>query len=107
MAAAVYSTRFDAKQTFSGTSTLVVPDGFRAILRDLDVFFGEQALPAELRLNGDLGQGLYVVTNTIGTPSCAQWRGRQVVNPGESFSVTVSGGGNADYALSGYLLTLP
>ena len=105
--ATVYSNRLIEEKGLSGPATFVVPAGYIAVIRDLDVYYGNQLFPAYARLIGAANQKLWSVSNSIGSESYAQWRGRQVFLAGETITVSVDEGGEADVTLSGYLLIAP
>lgn len=107
MAAAVYSTRFLAGQ-ISSTSTLTytVPDGYRAILRDLDVTgpVGEQVVLVNVTADAAI---FFSAIQSSGTVGWLSWRGRQVCEPGDEIQLYAEQTTSASATLSGYLLTLP
>ena len=81
----------------------VVPVGFVAIVRDLDVWSGGGAMiDWEMTLFGSthIAAGQFTVESL---PQTAQWRGRQVVMPGEIIAFQSTG--PTDGAICGYLLT--
>lgn len=105
--ATVYSNRFMVGHGFTGSDGVVVADGFRAIARDLDGYLTANTLDnATLTLHNSAGGVLYTVEATAGSSQVVRWTGRQVYDEGEVINLLVSDG-LADYALSGYLLTLP
>lgn len=107
MATAVYSVRFIAVNSVGGEGTYTVPSGYRAIVRDIDTaqVGGEANTPWDC-VNDSLG---YVIAGGFyeGVESYEQWRGRQVVNEGETIETSSGGSGLCSFAVSGYLLTLP
>lgn len=101
----VYSTRFLAWAASSTPPAYEVPTGYVAIVRDADIFTHGGAITNWiLSVNGiaDFAGGAFTVESVIQT---AQWRGRQVLNPGELlvFASDVA----TDGMVSGYLLSLP
>ena len=93
---------------------VVVPDGYRWVVRDLDGYFS----PAP---GGPGYVGLLVnpagTSDTIyigvwrfarGVGGQARWRGRQVIEAGGGLTVEVAGNGiPSGFQVSGYQLTLP
>lgn len=102
--ATIYSTRFLQELGLSGTATYTVPDGFVAVVRDLDAY--QDVLPGgTVFLEGALGQAIWSETNDAATGKTYQsWRGRQVFQPGET--LTVSTDSPWDVTVCGYLLSL-
>lgn len=92
-------------QTAVGVNTTyTVPAGYRAIVRDLDainISGGSGSLTMTIA-----GLAYLFVAQSSTYLDYHAWRGRQVVNPGETLQVSQSGI-NWGYAVSGYLLTLP
>lgn len=106
----VYSTLFLANNTDSGELNYIVPDGFVAVLRDVDVY-NNSFVAAELFLeDNETGQTIWRVDNNAVIPDSSlgssQWKGRQVFNPGGGF-VFVASSGTWDVRASGYLLSAP
>jgi hypothetical protein len=102
----VYSTRFLGSYLPTSPVEYTVPDDFVAVLRCADVWY-----------DGAVGGGTAaIVVSSIGylmeclptggTPETFTWRGRQVLNAGETvyFSDNVE---HFSVLLSGYLLSLP
>lgn len=89
----------------NGTAVYTVPAGFVAVLRDLDAYFGGDIAPQNMFLHGPAGQAIWWNGWTVLIAGVAQWRGRQVIQGGESFDVTTDA--PMDVSVSGYLLTLP
>lgn len=101
----VYSTRFMAWAAEEFPPTFEVPDGYVAIVRDVDVVSGGGAMINWVwGLNGiaKIGGGQFTIEalNQFQT-----WRGRQLANAGEF--IYAQSDGPTDGAISGYLLTLP
>lgn len=103
MARPIYSTQFAAVQGLNGTLDVVFPAGLTAVLRDLDVYNGSGGT-ASVFLRGSDNQAIFANRWDLGAAAgVAQWRGRQVIRPGESASIVTSL--PMDVTLSGYLLT--
>jgi hypothetical protein len=54
----------------------------------------------------ETGQIIFDVQLTTDYQNAA-WRGRQVLNPGETLRLVIGGSTNVSVSVSGYLLTLP
>jgi hypothetical protein len=83
----------------------IVPDGYAAIVRDVDVSSaGDENTNWGLAVVGGatFAGGSFT---SIGAAQYQQWRGRQVVNPGETLVAFADG--SRSIMVSGYLLTLP
>lgn len=101
----VYSTRFLALQGLSGSQSYPCPFGYRLVLRDLDAWY-VGLFDNTVHLVGSSGQAIWGNGFTGGgTLNYASWRGRQIIEYGESFSVNASQ--PTDVTVSGYLLLLP
>lgn len=99
----VYSVRFLGWSASSTPPPYTVPEGYVAIVRDVDVTSGGGAMTNfALVINtvAVIWRGQFTV-ESVG--QSAQWRGRQVLNPGDilDFASDVA----TDGAVSGYLLT--
>lgn len=101
--ATIYSTQLLAKHAASGSSIYLVPDGYTAILRDLDGWIYPAAGGPLLTLLGPLGNVLAQAEGSAITGTPLVWRGRQVLNPGDTFTVTADAA--SDFQVSGYLLS--
>lgn len=103
--AGVYSTRFYIGVLPTALTTVyTVPAGRVAVLRDIDGtngVAGDQYLL--LYIAGFFVLNLDANGASSGLARYYNWRGRQVLNAGESIQLQASAGG--DIALSGYLLT--
>lgn len=101
----VYSTRFLAWAAETIPPGYIVPDGYVAIVRDVDVVSGGGAMINWLwGINGvcKIGGGQFTIE---ALNQFQQWRGRQVVQAGEL--IYMEGDGPTDGEISGYLLLLP
>lgn len=103
--ATIYSTVFISELGLSGTHSYVCPSDRLLVLRDLDAYAETTVAARDLWLMGSRGQTIF--HDSWGAPDQhnAAWRGRQIINPGDSFSVRTTD--NVDVTVSGYLLTLP
>lgn len=107
MAAPVYSTRFiGTSGTEAATVSLVVPDGFVAIVRDIDSLIGGAGITAQVEIFSELP--LLRSAGMAGADTFAQWRGRQILVAGEAVELQVTSTAAAFWAVavSGYLLTV-
>jgi hypothetical protein len=106
VARTVYSTRLFQAVGFSSSVIIgPVPTNEVWVLRDLDSYGNMSPFQtARLYLRGPLGQTIAFLDWPSNTESWQGWRGRQVIAGGETFTVTVLGGGPLDATLSGYVL---
>ena len=103
---AVYSVQIMCLAPMLPSNTVVVPDGVRMIIRDVDAVEVGGSTPAQLVWQGPAGNQLWWATRSAaGAAEFFQWRGRQVFNPGESVIFSVVSG-TWDIQVSGYELTL-
>ena len=104
MAIPVYSTRFILEHGATGPHSYLVPAGFVAIIRDVDVTT-QPTGGCNILLVVDLAL-LWIVELGLEPQFTYQsWRGRQVVPGGGVMTLDTTD--TADYAVSGYLLTSP
>lgn len=104
MARPLYSTQLLAWSSDETPPPVVVPTGYRLILRDVDVWSGGGAMinfQLEVVEGAKFWAGQFTVESL---PQVAQWRGRQVVNPGQVLAFTSDG--PLDGLMSGYLLSI-
>lgn len=105
MARTVYSEHLYSAVGLNGSASRSVPAGFRLVLRDVDVYNGAGGT-ATFFLKGGLGQVIWAHRWALGDgASSEQWRGRQVLDEGFSWSVSTTL--PMDVTVSGYLLSLP
>lgn len=103
----VYSSNLFELATFSGSSSLVVAADQVLVLRDVDVFSGVLiGTEFEFFLRGGASQVIWYLVSNGEAATVAQWRGRQVIGPGQELTVDVTSG-FGDVTASGYLLSLP
>lgn len=111
MASPVFSQRFFQARNLSGGSNYTVPDGFRAVVRDIDVFDGSVTGDNVFQAISDaLGQTFAfwrspLTGGSLNAGSWFGWRGRQVFFPDDTITFFADSG--LDVTVSGYLLTLP
>lgn len=101
----VYSTRFVAWAASMLPPAFEVPAGYVAIVRDIDVWSGGGAMinwQVEVIEGAKFAAGQFTIESIAQT---AQWRGRQVLEPGEFLEFQSDG--PTDGLISGYLLGLP
>jgi len=103
--ATIYSTRFAiGAVTAAVANVYTVPAGFVAVVRCLSLVVNVTGATANVRTTAGAGQ-IFAFTSTV-PGQWAGWDGRQVVNAGETITVTASTGSTCDYFISGYLLSL-
>lgn len=101
----VYSERFLAWAADETPPSYGVPEGYVAIVRCADVWSGGGAMinfQLAVNLVAKFWAGQFTIESIA---QVAQWRGRQVVLPGEY--LTFASDGALDGMVSGYLLSLP
>jgi hypothetical protein len=105
----VYSERFIAVQDSTDAVVYTVVSGFKAVIRDVDLYWGATVGVSTFYLKGSAGNVIAVFASTPTEETALTWRGRQVINEGESFELTgyLADGAAYDAAISGYLLSLP
>lgn len=102
---AVYSTRFIAESGFTGSAAFEVPDGYRAVVRDIDaVCFTSEGPTIEAGI-GDSAVFWAFTYGVVLLVNAQSWRGRVVLNPGEQLVILTNA--PLDFVASGYLLSLP
>jgi hypothetical protein len=106
--AAVYSTQLISLAGLIGshTYTNTLANQFLVVIRDLDVAVTTPAALTTFVLRGPAGQVMWVVSFPAGVNNYSQWRGRQVLNPGDTIQVQ-AGPDAVDVMVSGYNLSLP
>jgi hypothetical protein len=103
--AALYSVRFFGIQGLNGVASYTVPAGYRAVVRDLDVYCDNSGAGGTFFFKGPASQTIWHLSLAATATTDGQWRGRQVFNTGETFLVDADT--NSDVTVSGYLLTAP
>lgn len=101
----VYSTRFLAWAADESPPAYTVPAGYVAVVRDADIYSGGGEETNWVLSVNEIAHFAAGQFNILALAQTAQWRGRQVLNPGE-FLVFASDG-STDGMVSGYLLALP
>lgn len=105
--ATLYSTQFAAVQGLVASShTYTVPAGFIAIVRDIDAFADTSGTSTFLVARGPASNVFFYAEFLLATTSSKEWRGRQVLNTGETL-VLQAGPAAVDVMASGYLLSMP
>ena len=104
-----YSSRF-AAATVGGSSDVLytVPAQYVAVIRDVEVWNQggtSDSLDTFVNVPGPLSL-ILVRFSDIAAGQTAQWKGRVVMNAGDTFS-TYSGGNDWGILVSGYLLSAP
>jgi len=104
MALAVYSTRFILRPFMTGYQSYLVPVGYVAVVRDLDVV--TEPTSGNVILLAIAGNTIFI--SELGVEPAftnQEWRGRAVAYPGDLISLDTSD--TASGHVSGYLLTSP
>ena len=104
--ATVYSTLLLVAQNAAADITYLNDSPNTVVLRDLDGYMGATVGISTVYLRGTDGQVIAAFFSTPAEAASFSWRGRQVIPPGESFSVTFvpAAGATYDVAVSGYSL---
>jgi len=103
----VYSVRFIAvhDQPALLKAEYVVPDGYTAVVRDFDAYYGGSLSAEQVFLVGSADQIVWQVSWAINEAGWRGFRGRQVYYTGET--IAVYGTDVMDLTASGYLLLSP
>lgn len=108
MASSVYTVSMGSQKGASGSYTLGgPPEGYRWVVKDIDVYFGNQIGSTSLEVftsNADTIFFAFEASEEIRT--WTQWNGRHVIDYPEVLQIYVDGG-NCDISCSGYQLSLP
>jgi len=90
-----------------GPLTFVVPAGFTAVARDLDVYYGASDIQGNVRFQDvDSGGTIWYGESMEEAAGYLSWRGRQVFPEGHTMQVSTADV-LMDVRLCGYLLTNP
>lgn len=108
MSSPVYSHSFITIEGLTGAHSYAPESGYKAIVRDIDVYAtGVLDIPfTYVFAHGSDGQAFFYYQWEPGAQAWEGWRGRQVIESGQSFDIT-SYNGPVDVSVSGYLLSLP
>lgn len=101
----VYSVRFLGIQGVVLVASYVVPLGHRAVLRDVDLYYGGSIGGATWYIHGAAGQSLGAGNFPPTVSGYQNWRGRAVYLGGETIQVVVTD--TMDVTACGYLFTDP
>jgi hypothetical protein len=101
----VYSTRFIAVATATGSYTYTVPAGYVAIVKCADVVTTTTSSSGFILQINNVTAIWYMDGSEWSAQVHSQWTGHQVVNPGEVLDVYLPS--SAYFCCSGYLLSLP
>lgn len=105
MARPVFSTSFLQQQGMYPSATYAVPAGFRAVVRDIELYWNGPSLDTSVHFIGDQGQTWFFDLFTVSSGQrWGSFTGRVVLDLG--FSIT-SDNDPVDVSVSGYLLSLP
>lgn len=105
--AAIYSTKFVEQKGMTLDYFYVVPSGYVAVVRCIDVYQGAVLSDNSLYFQGNAGQAIHKWEGGLDQDVISQWTGRQVFNPGDTFTFHNVGGFAWDFTASGYLLVAP
>lgn len=108
--ATVYSVQLAAQANYIGTLIVLVPVGFKLVLRDIDAWHNASGGAAQLLLQGNITHQTLAGREWSSSDSSAwQWTGRQVFEAGQEFLLvaTDAGGNGISFQASGYKLVLP
>lgn len=102
-----YSHNLLQQQGLNGTASVTAGPNEVLVIRDVDVYWGGGvSAGVSVRLIGAAGQTIWEVHVNPSTPpydsQTWQWRGRQVIKPGESFQLVSNM--PVDVTVSGYSL---
>lgn len=107
MSSRLYSTQFIARAGLNVNVGYTVPEGYRAVLRQVDVACATGAGDNRLFfLENPQGGIIWIAEANPEEYFSDQWQGRQVFNPGDIMTFNPAEGA-WDVMGSGYLLTLP
>lgn len=107
MALAVYSTRLLYTANISAAPSYVIPEGFVAVIRDLDASCPSPVTGYYVYLVNVTKSYIIAISTFPSDNNSASWRGRQVVPAGEEIALNGNPPTGATATVSGYLLTLP
>lgn len=99
-----FSVRFIDRVGLTSTASYTVPPGYRAVVRDLDVYQGITVSTNKVTFQGRLTQTIWEQHGGGDNDTYGSWRGRQVFYAGETFAIVSNDGFEWDVTLSGYLL---
>lgn len=108
--AQVYSIQLAAHASYIGTLDVLVPPGYKLVVRDIDLWHNASSAAADFQFLGNIpNQILWLQSWAAGAFGFGQWRGRQVFETGQLFQIIVndSGGAGVSFQVSGYQLSLP
>lgn len=108
--AQVYSAQLAAQADYIGTLLVLVPAGYKLVVRDIMAFHNASGQPAQLVWDGNItNQNIWWAQWTSTQTGFVQWTGRQVFEAGQSMQFVASdaGGHGVSFQVSGYKLLLP
>lgn len=109
MAGTVY-TQLLVDESHSGdlSTTYTVPEGFRAVIRDIAAFTANASAPGGVVIQSTTTNAyLFYESTPAAVNTYVHWEGRQVVEPGDGLEITVYADTGGSIRITGYLLTLP
>jgi len=102
----LYSVSFLALEESTDVTPVGVPAGETWVIRDIDVYWGNQIEAPTGRILGSAGQAFAIWQGAVLAPNVMSWRGRHVITGPGTLTASVDVG-NADISISGYRLTAP
>lgn len=106
----VYSAQLAAQADYIGTLLVLVPAGYKLVVRDIMAFHNSSGQPAQIVWDGNItNQNIWWAQWTSTQTGFAQWTGRQVFESGQQMQFVCSdaGGHGVSFQVSGYKLLLP
>ena len=103
--APVYSLLIFAEAGVDGLRVMSPPDGFRWVVRDIDVYANVTFASREVHIIGSQGQTFAWWDWNTGDQAAFHWTGRQCIDPPGQLRVVTSD--LVDVSISGYQLALP
>lgn len=106
----VYSVQLAAQANYIGSLLVLVPTGYKLVVRDIDAWHNASGGAAQLLFQGNITHQTLAGRQWSASDSSAwQWTGRQVFETGQSFLMvaTDAGGNGISFQVSGYHLLLP
>jgi hypothetical protein len=101
----VYSLLIFAEAGVDGLRVLSPPDGFRWIIRDIDVYASVTFASREVHIIGSHNQTFFWFDWGPGDQSSQHWTGRHCIDPPGQLRIQTSD--LVDVSISGYQLALP
>lgn len=109
MSQAVYSVQLAAQHDYVGTLDVLVPSGFKTVVRDIDFSWLSSTASRALYFYGNIGNILWAEQATVSAFGIGNWRGRAVFEAGQKFQIVCvsTSADGFDFQVNGYHLALP